>query len=44
MLGGIKKQIDAVKEKESVFTDDKTAHQAELDRLSAQKKYLIGKI
>jgi hypothetical protein len=44
MLQGIRKQIDGVKEKESVFTVDRASHQQELDRISSQKKYLITKI
>ncbi len=44
MLAGIRKQIDGVKSKEQVFVLDKAEHQSELDRISAQKKYLMGRV
>lgn len=44
MIKSIEKQIEGVKAKESVFTNDKSAHQEELDRINSQKKYLINKI
>lgn len=44
MVKGIQKQIDEVKSRDTHFVDDKAAHQTELDRINAQKKYLLNKI